>query len=611
VACVLVMIGSKTPDDAWCRRNAGAILDGRTEGLRDEVRSGWRCGGGLAVSVRAAATKRLRRARWSSAGADQWGALRDVLRLPDVRRLELGWGLSLVGYFASTIALFVYAFDEGGATLAAIYGVARAAPGAIITPVLLGLTDRVPVDRLLRVTTGSRAALVALAGAAAALHASPAVVLTLASISASMTATFRPAQASALPWLARTPAELTAANVAATMSENCAALLGPALAGVVLAVAGVGAALAVAAAFLAGAVFALWRLRMPAQTRGAGKTRSRGPLRDIAAGVASLVRIARPAGYVVLGFAQAFVRGALLVLLVVVALDVLSLGNGAVGWLNAAIGAGGLIGAALAARLAHLTRLGRCFVLGVALWGLPLVALGVISTPAAAYLALVVVGAGNAVEDASAFTLMPRLLGSRNAAPAMGAFELVVFAGVSAGSLAAPAISHWLGPRGALVAIGGALALLAMVYVPRFVQIDRTTPVPVPEIALLRGLPTFAPLPVATVDQLATVLERREYRPGEAVMREGDHGDRFHVIIDGRAHVTVRGRSVRYLQRGDCFGEIALLRDVPRTATVTATETLHTVALARADYLAAVTGNRLSARAALDLADERLAATSQ
>ncbi len=476
---------------------------------------------------------------------------------------------------------------------------------------MLGLTDRVAVDRMLRATTGVRAALIALAGAAAALHASPAVVLTLASISASMTATFRPAQATVLPWLARTPAELTAANVAATMSENTAALVGPALAGVVLAVASAGTALAVAAAFLGGAFLALWRLRVPAQAQDARKLTSRGPLRDAAEGAASLVRIARPAGYVVLGFAQTFVRGALLVLLVVVALDVLSLGRGAVGWLNAAIGAGGLIGGALAARLAHLTRLGRCFVLGVALWGLPLVALGVISNPAAAYLALVVVGAGNAVEDAGLFTLLPRLLGNRKAAPAMGAFELVVFAGVSAGSVAAPAISHWLGPRGALVAIGGTLAVLAMAYVPRFAQIDRTTPVPGPEIALLRGLPMFAPLPVATVDQLATVLERHEYQPGKAVMREGDHGDRFHVIVDGRAHVTVGARSVRYLQRGDCLGEIALLRDVPRTATVTATEMLHTVALARADYLAAVTGNRISARAAEDLADERLAATSQ
>jgi predicted MFS family arabinose efflux permease len=564
-----------------------------------------------AVSDLADATRRLRRVSRSGAGADQWGALRDVLRLPDVRRLELAWGLALVGYFASTIALFVYAFDEGGATLVAIYGVARAAPGAIVTPALLGLTGRVPVDRLLRATTAARAALIALAGAAAALHASPAVVLTLASIAASMEATFRPAQATALPWLARTPAELTAANAAATMSENTAALVGPALAGVVLAISGAGTALAVAAAFLGAAFVALWRLQVPALAHDARRAASRGPVRNVAEGAASLVRIARPAGYVVLGFAQTFVRGALLVLLVIVALDVLSLGSGAVGWLNAAIGAGGLVGGVLAARLARLSRLGRLFVLGVTLWGLPLVVLGATSTTAVAYLALVIVGVGNAIEDASAFTLLPRLLGTRKAAPALGAFEIVVFAGMSAGSAAAPAISDWLGPHGALIAIGATLAVLALAYLPRYVQIDRTTPAPGPEIALLRGLAMFAPLPVATVDQLATVLEHHEYQPGETVTREGDHGDSFHIVVSGRANVTVRGRSVRYLEHGECFGEIALLRDVPRTATVTATETLHTVALTRADFLAAVTGDRVSAQAAQDLADERLAATSQ
>jgi hypothetical protein len=569
--------------------------------LQDEQR--WRAGADVMRGSRLAGS--------SGAGADQWGALRDVLRLPDVRRLELAWGLTMVGFFASTIALFVYAFEEGGATLVAIYGVARAAPGAIVTPALLSLTDRVSVDRLLRVTTAARAALLALASVAVALHASPAVVLTLASISASMTATFRPAQATALPWLARTPAELTAANVAATMSENIAALVGPALAGVVLAISGAGAALGIAAGFIGAAFLALSRLRVPASAQDARRTTSRGPVHDLAEGAASLFRIARPAGFVVLGFAQTFVRGALLVLLVVVALDVLSLGSGAVGWLNAAIGAGGLIGGALATRLARLSRLGRLFVVGVALWGLPLLALGVTSTPAIAYLALAIVGIGNAVEDASAFTLLPRLLGNRKTAPALGALEIVFFAGVSAGSLAAPAISHWMGPRGALMVIGGILAVLAIAYLPRFTQIDRATPAPGPEIALLRNLAMFAPLPVATIDQLATVLERHEHQPGETVIREGDRGDRFYIIVRGRAHVTARGKSVRYLEPGDCFGEIALLRDVPRIATITAAERLHTVALTRTDFLTAVTGDRISAQAAHQLADERLAATNQ
>src|SRR5262249_16809274 len=151
-------------------------------------------------------------------------------------------------------------------------------------------------------------------------------------------------------------------------------------------------------------------------------------------------------------------------------------------------------------------------------WGLPLVVLGAVSTTAIAYLALVVVGVGNAVEDASAYTLLPRLLG-RKAAPALGAFEIVVVAGTSAGSAAAPVIWDWLGPHGSLTALGAALTLLAVASLPRFTQIARTVPAPGPEIALLRGLPMFAPLPVATIDQLETVLEHHEYQPRGTVVR--------------------------------------------------------------------------------------------
>ena len=540
----------------------------------------------------------------------RWAALRDVLRLAEVRRLQLGYGLSLIGEFVSTIALFVFAFDAGGATLVAIYGAARTLPGGLVTPVLLALTDRVSADRLLRATTGARALLIGLAAACAAVGVSPGLVIALAAAAGSLTAIFRPVLATMVPWLARTPAELTAANVAATMSENGAALVGPALAGAALAILKPPAAMAIAAGFLGVALLVLWRLQVPRHAQSARRSAARGVLRDVAAGAAALARIARPAGFVVLAFAQTFVRGALLVLLVVIALDVLALGHGSVGWLNAAIGAGGLIGGVLAAWQAHLTRLGRCFVVGLLLWSVPLVVLGAFPSAVVAYLALLVVGAGNAVEDTGMFTLLPRLLGSRDAAPAMGALELVVFAGLGAGSLAAPAISSWLSPTGALIAIGAALAIITLAYAPRFVQIDRATVMPGPEIELLRGLEMFAPLPVATVDQLATVLEPHEYRPGEVVMREGAIGDRFHLILAGRADVTQDGKSLRNLERGDCFGEIALLRDVPRTATVTATEALHTVALSRADFLTAITGNRVSSRAAEQLADQRLAATS-
>jgi hypothetical protein len=187
----------------------------------------------------------------SGAGADQWDALRNVLRLPHVRRLELAWGLSLVGFFASTIALFVYAFEEGGATLVAIYGVARAAPGAIVTPALLGVTDRVPADRLLRATTAARAVLVALASAAVRLHASPAIVLTLASMSRHDGDV--PAGPGGLFAGWRAPCGTDGGKRGRVDGGEHCRTRGAGVAGVVLAISGVGSVLSIAAAFLAAA----------------------------------------------------------------------------------------------------------------------------------------------------------------------------------------------------------------------------------------------------------------------------------------------------------------------------------------------------------------------
>ncbi len=540
------------------------------------------------------------------------GAFRDVMRLPDVRRIELGWGLSLAGGSVATVAFLVYAYEAGGAALVAAYGVARTLPGAVVTPLVSSAADRVRRDRLLRMTTGARAVLVGMAAAWATLGGLPVVVIALAGTSAAIAGTYRPLQAAALPWLVRTPAELAAANIVATLMENAGSLLGPALAAVTLIVAGPAAAMAVAAGCLTAATLALWRLAVPEEARpsthGADGHGARRSMREVTAGAAALLRIAPPAGLAVLAFAQTFVRGAMLVLVVVLALDVLVLGEDSVGWLNAAMGLGGLAGGMAAAATLRLTRLGRSFVLGIALWGLPLLLLAAVPTPPVAYLALVVVGIGNAIEDASMFTLLPRLVGPRLAGRALGALELVVFAGVGSGSVAAPVLVAELGTRAVLAVMGVILVVLAVAYALRFAHIDRTTAPPGREIDLLRGLPMFASLPLVVVEQLAASLEKHEYAPGEVVMREGERGDRFHIVVEGTAGVTVRGTPRPPLRPGDGFGEIALLRDVPRTATVSATERLHTLSLSRSEFLAAVTGNRVSAGFAHSLADERLAA---
>jgi CRP-like cAMP-binding protein len=131
-------------------------------------------------------------------------------------------------------------------------------------------------------------------------------------------------------------------------------------------------------------------------------------------------------------------------------------------------------------------------------------------------------------------------------------------------------------------------------------------PQPGKEVELLRGLPMFAPLPLATAELLTSELRPQQFAPGSVVMAEGDHGDEFHVIASGSASVTVRGMPRPPLGPGDCFGEIALLRDVPRTATIIAAGELHTLVLRREEFLAAVTGSATSSVAAESLVTQRL-----
>lgn len=540
------------------------------------------------------------------------GPWRDALRHSDIRRIELGWGLSLVASFTATVAMLVYAYSEGGARLVAAYGIASTVPAAVVTPLLMSLADRVRKDRLLRYTLAARTVMILLAGAAVAANAPAPLVITLAATSSSMAAIVRPVQAAVLPWLARTPAELTAATVTATVAENIGALVGPLLAGVALTLADPAGALAASAVCMGLAWLSLLRLavqedrHLPAPQVGPTDI-----VRRAAVGAAALVRIAPPAGMVVLAFAQTFVRGALLVLVIILALDTLVLDESSVGWLNAAIGLGGILGAVAAATVVRLTRLGRCFIVAFGIWGAAVLALAGAPTAAAAFAALLLVGIGNAIEDASAFILMPRLLGPQVAGRALGVFELVVLFGMGSGSLAAPVLVDLLGLRSTVATLGGMLLLLAGAYAWRFTLIDKTLPAPRPEAVTLRGLPMFAPLPMVVVEQLAAALRVQEYDAGEHVMREGDPGDRFHLITDGRAAVTVRGTPMPSLGPGDAFGEIALLHGGPRTATVTAADGLRTLALDRDAFLSAISRNPVSTDQAEALARRRLAADPQ
>jgi len=533
------------------------------------------------------------------------GTVRDALQLPDMRRIELSYGLSITGELAGTVALVVYAVGAGGAALVAAYAASRTLAGMGVALVLTGITGRLRRDRLLRWITGARMILLAAAALLAASGQPPAAVIAAGAASSALAGTYRPLQAAVLPWLVRTPAELAASNAVTAVMENSGALIGPLLAGGLLALAAPAAAMAAAAGCLAAATVSLLRLTVPhtLELPGRGAVHV---VRDVTSGLAEFVRMAPPGGVAILAFAQTLLRGALVVLIAVLAVHVLALGGSAVGWLTAAFGAGGLVGGVVAAAVVRFTRLGRSFIAGMLLWGVPLAFLALGPTVAIAYLALVVVGIGNAVVDVSCFTLVTRLAGPRTQGKVLGALEFTALAGLAIGSILTPLLLNLFGIRGTLALLGGGLAGLALAHAARFRRLDRAIPAPGPETELIQNLPMFAPLPLARIELLAAETEPRQFPADTVLIREGETGDHFHLIVEGSATVNVHGAPRPTLHRGDCFGEIALLRGIPRTATITAEQPLRTLALGREEFLTAVTGNSMSKAAADALAAERL-----
>jgi hypothetical protein len=153
----------------------------------------------------------------------------------------------------------------------------------------------------------------------------------------------------------------------------------------------------------------------------------------------------------------------------------------------------------------------------------------------------------------------------------------------------------------AFAATGAILPVFVLVFMRRLLAIDSSATVPIVEISLLRSLAIFQRLPPPALEGLAHNLIPVESPAGSVIIREGDAGDRYYAIADGEVIVSVRGEEVARRRRGDGFGEIALLRDVPRTATVVAEQDTRLYALERDDFVIAVTGHAPTATAAEEL----------
>ena len=371
-------------------------------------------------------------------------ALREVFVNPALRRIELAWAASILGTWAYGIAVVVYAYDHGGATAVGVVGLARWLAAAFASPFAALLGDR--YDRRWVMVFSDLARVVLIVGAAAAVWASaPAIVIYVIAGMVGVAATaFRPAEAALVPTLARTPEELTAANVAASTIESIGIFGGPALGGLLLAATGPGTVFVVTAGLLLWSAFLIARV-VPVSEGEATEREAVSVVQELLAGFRTIAGERRLRLLVGLFSAQTFVDGMLNVLIVVVALKLLDTGRAGVGFLNSAIGIGGLLGALAAAALVGRRRLAADFGLGIFIWGLPIALVAVWPNQVFALVLLGIVGIGNTLVDVSGMTLLQRAAPDEVLARVFGVLESLLLLTVGLGAFVAPFLLNWLG----------------------------------------------------------------------------------------------------------------------------------------------------------------------
>jgi MFS family permease len=540
--------------------------------------------------------------------ADSVAAFGSVLRNPNLRWLELAWTGSIIGHYAYLVAVSVYAYGVGGEEAVGLIFLARLIPAALAAPFAGLLGDRYRRERVLLLTNLSRILLVGSASAGVFLDAPPTAIYILAVAATIVTTPFRSAQAALTPSLARSPSELTAANAVTSGIDSLALFVGPAIAGLLLAVASTGLVFALTALLLAFSVIFILLIRVEPVDRPKGEIEASTIMSEAFAGFRAIATHSSLRVMIGLIGAQTAVAGAVQVYIVVASIELLGFGKGGVGFLNSAIGVGAFIGAVAALSLTGARRLSPAFMIGIVLWGLPLIALGLWPEAVAALILFGVIGVGNSIASVAGLTLVQRAVPDEVLARVYGVIQMVLLASMGIGAAIAPALIAGLGVEWALAATGAFLPLLVVVSWLRVSRIDATAAAPeAQELRILASVPIFAPLPGMTLEHLAGRLVPLRLEPGVEIVRQGDTGDRFYIIADGEVEISEHGKPISTLGAGGYFGEISLIRDVPRTATVKTKTPVVLYALDREDFLAAVTSHAPSAEAAEEVVSSRLA----
>jgi len=538
------------------------------------------------------------------------GCLRELAvnaRDPNLRAAQSSFLLAWMAEWAFTVGIGIVAYRDAGAFGVGLVGLLRMLPAAVLAPFAAPLTDRWRRERVLVVIAAVRA-VAFLATAALVASGDTVPVYVLAVLATTVGTLYRPAHSALLPSLCRTAQGLAGANITRGLLDSVAVLVGPLVATVLLSTGSLAAVFVAAGIASAAAVPTMLLVRYEAPPRRVVPQRP-SALADVREGLGA-VRGERRLGLLfALAAVQTATRGALSVFVVVVAIDLLGTGESGAGLLTTAVGAGAVVGSLGAVLLLGSSRLGAWFGVGVALWGVPLALVAVWPSPVATLALMACLGVGNALVDVGLFTLPARLAVDEVLGRVFVVLEGIIALSVGLGSLVTPLVIDAAGVRGALAVIG-CVAPLAVVAAWRGLRaLDRAMADRDVSVALLARSPMLHPLPMPAIEHLARCVEPEVVPDRGTVVVQGELGDTFSVIERGEADVLQDGVLIRRLREGGSFGEVALLRDVRRTATVVARGELRLRTLGRAQFVAAVTGyTRSRAEADLLIASLRFSA---
>ncbi|TWP36922.1 MFS transporter [Leekyejoonella antrihumi] len=552
---------------------------------------------------------------------DSLASVRKVLRNRNLRRVQLAFFGSGIGDWSYATALAVYAYQHGGVTAVGIFQAVRFLVRTMAGPLGAVIADRVPRRAFMMGSDATRAVLVAVAAVGVGLGTPSFVVYALTLLAVVAGSSFRAAQAGLIPQLVDHPEELIATNAVSGILENTYVVTGAALGGVFVGVFGVEATFWLNVATFAWSFLLVLGVRVAKDRRAepvvsppeadrppeqAQLEQKSGFVAEAGAGFRVVAKDGDLRSTALLAASQTFVWGILSVITLLIAIQMLGTGPSGIGYMDTCMGIGSVIGGALVlTRLARGT-LGRDMVSGVLGYCLPLLLLAALPGRLTAIMVLMIVGLAEPFVNVGFDTIPQRIVPDEVLSRGYGAMESMSMASMTAGAFMAPVLVHLLGLRATLAVPSIIVIILAFSRFARMRGLDARLREP-PELALLRTIPLFEPLDPPMLESLARQVVTVEVPAGNVVISAGEASDRFYLIDSGVVEVTQDDRVLRREGPGEFFGEIGLLRDVPRTATITAVGDTKLLALERADFLGVLAGTAEGRSRAEDVVARRLA----